>query len=352
VITKPGDVKPGRLRFYLVLITVWLAICLGCKAATLNSSPPTEPTAIAVTQPQGMPAAPTEFPTATELPAPSSTLAPPTDTPLPPSSPTPTPVRFAVIGDYGLAGPAEKDVADLVKSWNPDFIITVGDNNYPSGAAETIDQNIGQYYQEFIFPYQGAYGPGATQNRFFPTLGNHDWDTARARPYLDYFELPGNERYYDYTWGPLHLFAISSDSREPDGVGMSSPQAAWLKERLDASTEPWKIVYFHQPPYSSGTHGSVDWMRWPFKKWGATAVLAGHDHTYERLSIGGIPYFVDGVGGGPIYSFLLVLEGSQVRYNDDYGAMLITADSSHITFQFFNRQRTLIDEYTITRENP
>ena len=27
--------------------------------------------------------------------------------------------RFAVIGDYGLAGPAELDVANQVKSWNP-----------------------------------------------------------------------------------------------------------------------------------------------------------------------------------------------------------------------------------------
>jgi len=33
-------------------------------------------------------------------------------------------VRFAVIGDYGLAGKEAADVANLVKSWNPDFIIT------------------------------------------------------------------------------------------------------------------------------------------------------------------------------------------------------------------------------------
>src|SRR5258705_10398767 len=37
-------------------------------------------------------------------------------------------VRFAVIGDYGADTNAEQDVADLVKSWNPDFVITVGDN--------------------------------------------------------------------------------------------------------------------------------------------------------------------------------------------------------------------------------
>ena len=51
--------------------------------------------------------------------------------------------RFAVIGDYGLAGPAELDVANQVKSWNPDFIVSLGDNNYASGSAATIDANIG-----------------------------------------------------------------------------------------------------------------------------------------------------------------------------------------------------------------
>jgi len=91
------------------------------------------------------------------------------------------PVRFAVIGDFGWAGPPAQDVSDLIHGWNPDFIITVGDNNYPIGEAATIDQNIGQYYHDFIFPYKGVYGPGASVNRFFPSLGNHDWFTPDAQ---------------------------------------------------------------------------------------------------------------------------------------------------------------------------
>src|SRR5882724_11291597 len=87
-------------------------------------------------------------------------------------------IRFAVTGDYGDDTTAERDVANLVKSWNPDFVITVGDNNYPDGTASSIDANIGQYYHSFIFPYTGTYGDGATTNRFFPCLGNHDWVTT------------------------------------------------------------------------------------------------------------------------------------------------------------------------------
>ncbi|MGB5895341.1 MAG: metallophosphoesterase, partial [Ignavibacteriaceae bacterium] len=102
--------------------------------------------------------------------------------------------RFAVIGDFGDAGSAEEDVANLVHSWNVDFVITLGDNNYPDGQASTIDENIGQYYHQYIYPYVGLYGEGSDINRFFPSLGNHDWRTNPPQPYSDYFVLQNNER--------------------------------------------------------------------------------------------------------------------------------------------------------------
>jgi hypothetical protein len=89
-------------------------------------------------------------------------------------------------------------------------------------------------------------------------------------------------------------------------------------------------------------------MRWPFKEWGASAVLSGHDHTYERLLVDGLPYFVNGLGGGAIYYFNEVLDGSQVRYNEDYGAMLVEASPVALTFQFINRSGTVIDSYSLT----
>ncbi|MEA3438848.1 MAG: metallophosphoesterase [Chloroflexota bacterium] len=280
-------------------------------------------------------------PSSTPAPDPASTTA---------STPAEDPllsVRIAVIGDYGLAGKAEGDVANLIKSWQPDYILTTGDNNYPDGAWGTIDENIGQYYHEFIAPYVGKYGEGADQNRFYPTLGNHDWTTDSAQPYLDYFTLPGNERYYEVELGPVHVFALNSDWREPDGVGRSSIQAQWLHEKLSSSKAPWKLVVYHATAYSSGHQGSTDWMRWPFQEWGATAALAGHDHLYERLEINGFPYFTNGLGGGAIYNIKDPIPGSQVRYNGDYGAMLILADENKITFQFINRSGKVIDTFQI-----
>jgi hypothetical protein len=271
---------------------------------------------------------------------------------IPPSA-TPYPVtRFAVIGDYGESGKPEQEVAELIKSWNPDFIITTGDNNYPDGKFETIDENIGKYFQEYIFPYTGEFGDGADINRFFPSMGNHDWSITRGKAYWEYFTLPGNERYYDFTWGPVHLFAIDSDSREPDGVGRSSIQAEWLREKLGTSEAVWKIVYMHHPPYaSSGDDGSVDWMQWPYKEWGVTVVLSGHSHVYERLIVDGFPYFVNGLGGGSRYDFNDPVPGSQVRFRSDYGAMLVEATIEQISFQFITRDNVIIDTYIIEAGN-
>jgi len=276
-----------------------------------------------------------------------STIPP---SPTPEDTPVPQNVRFAVIGDYGSGKEAEADVARLVKSWEPEFIITTGDNNYPDGKSETIDEHIGQFFHEFIAPYQGIFGEGAQENLFFPSLGNHDWHSPGAEPYLDYFALPGNERYYDFTWGQVHFFALDSDSREPDGVGRSSQQAAWLQSRLVASMSPWKVVYFHHAPFSSGMHGPVDWMQWPFAEWGADIVLSGHDHTYERIFKDGILYFVNGLGGHTRYDFNEVIDGSQVRYNDDYGAMLVEASGDMVLLKFINRGNELIDTYQLNRE--
>lgn len=258
-------------------------------------------------------------------------------------------LRLAVIGDFGNASQREKDVADMVHGWAVDYVVTVGDNNYPNGKASTIDKNIGQYYHDYIYPYQGSYGEGATENRFFPALGNHDWNTGDIDAHLDYFTLPGNERYYDVEMGPVHLFVIDSNEEEPDGRTADSIQAAWLEAKMTASSAPWKLVSQHHLPYSSGAkHGDDVEMQWPYAEWGATAVLSGHQHSYERINRDGILYFVNGLGGRwRIDTFDDPVPGSAVRYNQDFGAMLITAADSCLNFTFYNRSEEMIDSVTL-----
>ena len=46
----------------------------------------------------------------------------------------------------------KQDVAKLIDSWQPDFIITLGDNNYPSGAADHMDEAVGQFFHSLHLP--------------------------------------------------------------------------------------------------------------------------------------------------------------------------------------------------------
>jgi hypothetical protein len=262
---------------------------------------------------------------------------------------TETSIRFATLGDFGWDGTPLSDVATLIKSWNPDLILALGDNNYDNGAASTIDANIGKYFHEYIYPYTGSYGAGATTNKFWAVLGNHEYSTSGAVPHLDYFAFPNNERYYQVTQGPVTFFAINSNSQEPNGLSSSSTQANWLMNALAANTSPWKIVFFHHPPFSSGSHGSNAVMQWPFQTWGAHAVITGHDHIYERIVQNGFPYFVNGLGGRSLYSFGTPVSGSQARYNANYGAQLVDATDQEITFRFYNRAGALIDTHTMSK---
>lgn len=259
---------------------------------------------------------------------------------------------FAVIGDYGADNESELSISNLVKSWNPEFIITVGDNNYEKGEASTIDKNIGKYYHEYIGNYMGSFGSGAAENKFFPSLGNHDWYSKDgAKPYLDYFTLPGNERYYDFVKGPVHFFVLDSDPNEPDGITSTSKQAEWLMSGLAASTSKFKIVYFHHPPYSSGEHGNTVALQWPFREWGADIILCGHDHDYERLESKTYPLLVVGTSGRSIRKFKNIVPESRFRYDANFGALLVNAESKSLTFSFYSIENnsTLIDRYAIRK---
>lgn len=285
-------------------------------------------------------------------------------------------IRFAVIGDFGLDGwkpkskpddgtqphrrrnPFQAKVADLVASWKPDFVVTTGDNNYPKGEASTIDANVGKYYAAFIGNYRGSHGPGAAANRFFPVLGNHDWDApgVRCQPYLDYFTLPGNERYYDFVWGPVHFIMLDNDGREPDGVKRGSKQERWYREVVEASRSPFQVVVAHHPPYSSGEHGGNDHADWGFHDHGVELMLAGHDHNYERIERGDTLYVINGAGGANVRRMKETVAGSKARFTGKHGAMRVDVaptegdpDAWTLTSRFLAVDGTEADVFSITR---
>jgi hypothetical protein len=289
-------------------------------------------------------------------------------------------ITFAVIGDYGVDNANEQAVATMVDGWGPSFILTNGDDYYSvAGGSGTgkYDESTGAYYCAYLkdISTSGSRCPtpggSATVNRFFPSLGNHEYSDGgdpTGSPggisnYLTYFNLPGagfanssgNERYYDFVQGPVHFFVVNSNTQEPNGTSSGSTQAQWLQAQLANSTAAWNLVYFHHPPYSSGSgHGSTAYMQWPFAAWGADVVISGHDHTYERIARDGILYFVNGLGGNSPYGFNTPVTGSQVRYNGNFGAQRVTASSTAITFEFLSVDGggTVQDSITLSLPTP
>jgi hypothetical protein len=91
-------------------------------------------------------------------------------------------------------------------------------------------------------------------------------------------------------------------------------------------------------------------MQWPYKQWGASIVLSGHHHLYERILRDGLTYLINGLSGSGTYPFgSTITAGSQVRYNDLLGAVKVEASCNQMTFEFLNYQGTRIDQFTLQR---
>ncbi len=255
-------------------------------------------------------------------------------------------VVFAVIGDYGHHGAGEEAVAHLVKDWQPDFIITTGDNNYEYGDYTTLQRNIGDYYGEYIYNFDAPLSYRCTGrafkdqlNRFFPSPGNHDEAGARGlEPYLNYFTLPGTETYYSFTWGEAAFFSLNSlPSSDQD------EQQLWLETALKESDKSFKIVYFHHSPYSPGPHGDSRHMQWDFYQWGADVVISGHDHIYARMNKNGeegLHYIINGLGGKSRYALDKYSLHSDMElqkgFNEDFGALMGRVTPGHLQLVFYS----------------
>lgn len=269
-------------------------------------------------------------------------------------------ICFAEIGDFGSAGMSEYHVAEMVKSWNPDFIVSAGDNNYYDGKMNSIKVNVTQFYGDYIYNYDApneykCNGKAFHEqiNRFFPTPGNHDAaNKDKLTPYYNFFTLPGNESYYTYKWGPVSFFSINSVE------GDLNKQKSWLANEVKLSDAPFKIVFFHHPPYSSGGHGNNAFMQWDFKSMGVDVVFTGHDHIYDRiekLDEKGLYYIVNGLGGANAYRCdehpLSDNLFNTFCYGGDYGAIKATATKNKLSIQFYTigNPTKVVDELVLRK---
>ena len=248
-------------------------------------------------------------------------------------------VRFAVMGDTGTGGKPQYEVARQLAEWRTrfrfEFVLMMGDNLYGGQAP-------GDYRKKFEVPYKPLLDAGV---KFYASLGNHD--DANQRFYKN-FNM-GGKRYYTFTPKPgVRFFALNSNY-------MDREQLAWLQTELSSSSGDWKICFFHHPLYSSGArHGSDVELREVlepmFVQFGVSAVLAGHDHFYERVNPQkGIYYFVSGAGGqlrrGNIRKTNLTAKG----FDQDNHFMLVEIAGAEMYFQTISRTGATVDWGVIAR---
>lgn len=285
----------------------------------------------------------------------------------------PRSVRFALIGDYGAQNGdfrGEGGVPVFVKGWEPDFIVSLGDNAY-SNHSETQNAfkvDVLDYYGEFI--QSNAADPDGTRTRFFPTLGNHDYNAsgsgvlpARVTAYEETFAVPsgpGGHHYYQFARGPVRFFVLNSNIVSGwKGASTGSEQDIWFRQALQDAKETYKIAIFHHSPYNSSNDNPRDtWMRaWRFEKTNLTAVIAGHAHVYERVMLGGFPFITNGVGGSNMSTVRdPVIDGSAFHYdrtdikseavgNYSRGAILGEAGDTGLTLEFWTAGGKRLDRW-------
>jgi hypothetical protein len=260
--------------------------------------------------------------------------------PGPPTIPTPTPPPvaatevFAGAGDIARCNEGNAAGVSRLLDTIGGLVFTLGDNAYMSGTA-----------RQFRECYDPTWGRHKSRTR--PAPGNHEYETAGAIPYFEYFGTitadDSGQGYYSFELGAWYIISLNSEIL----TSRNSPQGAWLEAKLAANTAKCTLAYWHKPLFSSGPNGDHPHMR-PF--WamlydaGADVILTGHDHLYERFGPQdpdgrpdprfGIRQFIAGTGGVPLYEFRAAVKPNSEKRIRQHGILKLTLMADSYTWEF------------------
>ncbi|OXA64276.1 probable purple acid phosphatase 20 [Folsomia candida] len=296
-------------------------------------------------------------------------------------------LTVGVIGDFGIKSTNSVAVSNLVKSWNPDIILTTGDNLYSPPSQKNYSSIIGVLYPEYLdnLPHF-VRGGGINSNsnnilrdiskkwkgrkiysKFFPCVGNHDFPFTS---YTNYFQLP---TFYsvEFTQPKKHLLKVISLNNYKDEEhgrfdDATSNQRSWLEEELEASQDfDWILVTFHYPQLcsnSSREENETNSKRlFPFYKYqNVGLVLSGHQHIYERLEVNGVTNVVVGTSGHSVRrKSIALLEESRQIDDSGFGAVRLDVSKDEIKGGYVvlenirgrNKKQTVIkDEFSVIKK--
>jgi hypothetical protein len=229
-----------------------------------------------------------------------------------------------------------KATSDLALKLAPDFVLTLGDEQYRNGSLPDFESSYDKTW-------------GRLKSITKPVAGNHEYNTFGAAGYYDYFGAAAGLRgagYYSYDLGDWHVVALNANCPAVGGCEKTSLQEQWLRRDLAANPRTCTLVYWHQPRFSSGGHGDdiayqAFWE--DLQDYHADVVLTGHDHDYERFAPqrsdgtadpNGVTEFVVGTGGESLTALRAARPNSLVRDNRDYGVLKLVLDKGRYDWQF------------------
>lgn len=235
-------------------------------------------------------------------------------------SANPSSTTLLAAGDIAQCGlPGAAQTAELIEKI-PGTVLAVGDLAYPKGT-----------HADFARCYAPTWG--RFKSRTLPVPGNHDYQTPNAAGYFDYFGKRAGEAgkgYYSVDKGGWHIVALNSNI----DAGANSEQVKWLRDDLAGNRHTCILAFWHHPRFTSGYHGNdantaVLWDM--LYEAGASVVIAGHDHDYERFAPlngkgqrdekRGIRAFVVGTGGAKLYDFNFRTEVSEAWNANSWGVL-------------------------------
>jgi Calcineurin-like phosphoesterase len=256
-----------------------------------------------------------------------------------------SPPVVVAVGDISRPGTGwgHKATSDRVLAIRPTAVLTLGDNQYPTGSLVQFKRH-----------YHPTWGRFKAATR--PAPGNHEYMTAGAAGYFRYFGAaarPAGKSYYSYDLGGWHLISLDSQIDRH----ARSPQVRWLRRDLVANTKRCILAYWHFPRFTSGAHDGNNPSVGPF--WDALylaradVVLSGHEHSYERFASQdptgqatpqGMRQFVVGTGGTDLLPFAAPRPNSQVRRNDTWGVLVLTLHPTSYEWRFVSEDGDVVDQ--------
>ncbi len=249
--------------------------------------------------------------------------------------PAPDPL-LAGAGDIARCdATGDEQTADLLDGIEG-TVFTAGDNVYPVGSSS-----------DFAECYEPTWGRHRERTR--PVPGNHEYQTADAAGYKEYFgpaAMPNGTTWYAYDLGAWRIYALDSECALIGGCDSLSPQGRWLVADLARRPRRCVAAILHRPLFSSGLHRGDPQMAWMWQTLdtaGAEVVVAGHEHDYERFArmrsdgtatADGMRQFVVGTGGAMLRQFGSVAPNSLVRWNGSHGVLELTLRPASYGWRF------------------